>query len=238
MHDVIARQMAQLSRLVDDLLDVSRINLGKLELRLESLDLGADALQALDVSRPLLTERNHKVSVDLPAEPVRVGGDALRLTQVISNILNNAAKYTDPSGQVRLSLRRPRGRGHRHRLRHRHRDPRGSARARVRPLRAGTGGARAIERRSRHRPDPGQASGRMHGGYVRVSSPGEGRGSEFVVSFPLLDDALPAQTVCPLPVSPDAIAPASLVALSSVSSEGWRGGGSPEPTLPFDRRGR
>ena len=65
-REAIARQVAQLSRLVDDLLDVSRINLGKIDLRLEPLDLGAVALQALEASRPLLTERDHQVTADLP----------------------------------------------------------------------------------------------------------------------------------------------------------------------------
>ena len=92
------------SRLVDDLLDVSRINLGKIDLRREPLDLGAVALQALEASRPLLTERDHQVTAELPEAPVRVQGDAVRLTQVIANLLNNAAKYTDPRGRVRLCV--------------------------------------------------------------------------------------------------------------------------------------
>ena len=103
-REAIARQVTQLSRLVDDLLDVSRINLGKIDLRLEPLDLGAVALQALEASRPLLSERDHQVTAELPEAPVRVQGDAVRLTQVIANLLNNAAKYTDPRGRVRLRV--------------------------------------------------------------------------------------------------------------------------------------
>src|SRR5262249_14778901 len=103
-REAIARQVAQLSRLVDDLLDVSRINLGKIELRLELLDLGAVAVQALEASRPLLAERQHQAVVDVPWEAVMVRGDPVRLTQAISNLLNNAAKYTDPAGQVRLRV--------------------------------------------------------------------------------------------------------------------------------------
>ena len=103
-REAITRQVAQLLRLVDDLLDVSRINLGKIELRVEPVDLGVVALQALEASRPLLSERNHDVSVELPPIPDARAGDAIRLTQIISNLLNNAAKYTDPGGRVRLRV--------------------------------------------------------------------------------------------------------------------------------------
>jgi len=104
-RDAIARQVAQLSRLVDDLLDVSRISLGKIELRLEPLDLGAVAAQALEASRPLLADREHRVVVELPAAPVLVRGDAVRLTQAISNLLNNAA--STPTARARCACAWP-----------------------------------------------------------------------------------------------------------------------------------
>jgi signal transduction histidine kinase/CheY-like chemotaxis protein len=188
-RDAIARQVAQLSRLVDDLLDVSRINLGKIELRLEPLDLGAVAVQALEASRPLLAERDHQVVVEVPAVPVVVRGDAVRLTQAISNLLNNAAKYTDRAGQVRLRVASV------------------GEQAIVAVSDTGIGISAdmlgrvfdlfAQGQEARERSKGGLGVGltlvkrlvEMHGGYVQVSSPGEGHGSEFVLGFPRIDAA-------------------------------------------------
>jgi signal transduction histidine kinase/ActR/RegA family two-component response regulator len=190
IRDVVVRQVAQLSRLVDDLLDVSRINLGKIELRSEPLDLVAIAHQALEASRPLLSERNHQVSVLLPAAPIRVRGDAVRLTQIISNLLNNAAKYTDPSGKVQLRVAADR------------------AHAVVTVTDTGIGISAEMLGRvfdlfaqdpaARDLSQGGLGVGltlvkrlvEMHGGQVRVSSAGEGQGSEFVVTFPLLAEGV------------------------------------------------
>jgi signal transduction histidine kinase/ActR/RegA family two-component response regulator len=189
----IERQVAQLSRLVDDLLDVSRINLGKIDLRLEAVDLGTVALQALEASRPLLTERRHKILVDLPPAPVRVRGDAVRLMQIIANLLNNAAKYTDPGGEVRLRV----------------------ATAGVDAIVAVSDTGMGIPpdmighvfdlfaqvREARDRSMGGLGIGltlvkrlvEMHGGYVRATSAGANRGSEFVLGFPALAHAPAAE---------------------------------------------
>jgi signal transduction histidine kinase len=106
-REMIGRQVTQLTRLVDDLLDVSRITLGKVELRQEPLDLTTLAEHALEACRPQFAEQNHEVHVELPAdEPIVVRGDAIRLTQVISNLLNNACKYTNAPGRIDLRVTR------------------------------------------------------------------------------------------------------------------------------------
>jgi signal transduction histidine kinase/ActR/RegA family two-component response regulator len=190
IRDIVVRQVAQLSHLVDDLLDVSRINLGKIELRSEPLDLVAIAQQALEASRPLLSERNHQVSVTLPAAPLRVRGDAVRLTQIISNLLNNAAKYTDLSGRVQLRVAAE------------------GAKAVVTVSDSGIGISAEMLGRvfdlfaqdpaARDLSQGGLGVGltlvkrlvEMHGGQVGVTSPGEGHGSVFTVAFPLLAEGV------------------------------------------------
>jgi CheY-like chemotaxis protein/anti-sigma regulatory factor (Ser/Thr protein kinase) len=105
-RDVIARQTGQLTRLVDDLLDVSRITRGKLTLLQRPLDVAGVVAQAVETSRPLLDARRHQLTLHVPAEAVRVRGDAARLAQVISNLLNNAAKYTPDGGRIVLTVER------------------------------------------------------------------------------------------------------------------------------------
>jgi PAS domain S-box-containing protein len=105
-QDVIDRQVRQLSRLVDDLLDVSRITSGKIELRRERLELGDAVRIALESSRPLIERGGHELTVQLPSEPVRLDADLARLAQVLSNLLNNAAKYTRPGGHIWLTAER------------------------------------------------------------------------------------------------------------------------------------
>ena len=97
------RQVAQLIRLVDDLLDVSRVTTGKLRLSLETLTIQDVIEAALDMSRPQIEAAKLALAVDVPAEPVRLTGDRVRLTQVFTNILNNAAKFTEPGGTVTVS---------------------------------------------------------------------------------------------------------------------------------------
>ncbi len=102
--DAIARQATHLSRLVDDLLDVSRVTQGKIRLLKEPVAL-ADVVQAgIELARPLIDRQRHTLEVDLPADPMFVVADAARLTQVIDNLLNNAAKFTGSGGRIRLSL--------------------------------------------------------------------------------------------------------------------------------------
>ena len=103
---VMERQLAHLVHLVDDLMDVSRITRGKLELRREKLSLDAALQAALETSRPLIEAAHHNLVLNLPHEPLYVLGDLTRLAQIFSNLLNNAAKYTPPGGRITLSARR------------------------------------------------------------------------------------------------------------------------------------
>jgi signal transduction histidine kinase/FixJ family two-component response regulator len=103
---VIARQIRHLSRLVDDLLDVSRFTRGKIELRMARVELRPIVEGAVETARPLIERLRHELKVDLPAEPLWLQADATRIEQVLANLLNNAAKFTDPGGRIELSARR------------------------------------------------------------------------------------------------------------------------------------
>jgi signal transduction histidine kinase len=105
-REVIARQCNQLTHLVDDLLDVSSIRQDKLPFRFEPLDLVGIVSQAAEAARPILAESELRFSMELCARPVRVRCDAVRMAQVISNLLSNAAKFTPKQGEVRLSMAR------------------------------------------------------------------------------------------------------------------------------------
>lgn len=108
-HAIMERQLAHLTRLIDDLLDVSRISSGKFEIRKEAVDLRAVLEDALDVSKPYVESCGHTLQVHLPAAPVYVDGDAVRLSQVVNNLLNNAAKYTPEGGHITLGLEQQAG---------------------------------------------------------------------------------------------------------------------------------
>jgi len=103
---VMERQLRLMVRLVDDLLDISRVTQGKMELRSDRLELRAVIDAALETSRPLIEQAGHDLVVTLPDEPVFVYGDATRLAQVVSNLLNNSAKYTRNGGHIRLTVQR------------------------------------------------------------------------------------------------------------------------------------
>jgi PAS domain S-box-containing protein len=103
------RQLTQLVRLVDDLLDVSRITQGKLDLRKERIDLRTVVDAAVETCRPVIEQAGHELAVVMPDAPVFVDGDAARLSQVMSNLLNNATKYTHRGGSIRLVVSRQRG---------------------------------------------------------------------------------------------------------------------------------
>jgi PAS domain S-box-containing protein len=105
-RETMERQVAHLVRLVDDLLDVSRIMQGKVELRPEPTDLQTVVTRAVEASQPLLDAQGHTLTLDLPAAPIRLHADPVRLSQVVSNLLNNAAKYTEPGGAIRLTAER------------------------------------------------------------------------------------------------------------------------------------
>jgi PAS domain S-box-containing protein len=102
--NIINRQVVQMVRLVDDLLDISRITKGKLRLTKEMVELRVVANRAAESSRPLMDARKHDFSVSLPTEPIWVEADPARLEQIVVNLLNNAAKYTDAGGLVRMSV--------------------------------------------------------------------------------------------------------------------------------------
>ena len=101
-EEVIERQVAHMSRLLDDLLDVSRVTRSRLELKKSPTELTAVVSSAIETARPMLEAKHHTLSVDLPTHAVRFEADLVRLAQVLSNLLINAAKYTDPGGQIRL----------------------------------------------------------------------------------------------------------------------------------------
>ena len=101
-RQVIERQVTHLVRLIDDLLDISRISYGKVGLRPERVSLSSVVVSALEAARPLLLGRNHTLDVELPREPVFLYGDPVRLAQILTNLLSNAARYTEPGGRVVL----------------------------------------------------------------------------------------------------------------------------------------
>ncbi|MFT3996490.1 MAG: response regulator [Asticcacaulis sp.] len=105
VRDMMDRQMTHLVRLIDDLLDVSRVSQGKIELKRERLTMQAAAQAAVETAHPLIEQSGHSFVLDLPPTPVWVDGDLTRLAQVISNLLNNAAKYTPDGGRIALELR-------------------------------------------------------------------------------------------------------------------------------------
>ncbi|HVX12194.1 MAG TPA: PAS domain S-box protein [Pirellulales bacterium] len=105
-REMMERQMRHMVRLVDDLLDVSRITRGKLELRKQRVDLLAVVRTAVETSRPLIEAASHHLTITMPQQPLFVDGDPVRLAQVFSNLLNNAAKYTEQGGEIWLTAER------------------------------------------------------------------------------------------------------------------------------------
>jgi signal transduction histidine kinase/CheY-like chemotaxis protein len=182
---VMQRQASHLVRLVDDLLEVSRITRGLIEVQAEPVELAEVIAGAVETSRPVIEASSHQLIVDVPPEPLIVLGDGVRLTQVFANLLNNAAKYTDPGGVIELTLRHTRH----------------TAFIAVRDTGIG------IDRehlssvfdmftqvsRSDRRTQGGLGIGltlvrslvALHGGSVTASSEGRGRGSTFEVRLPL-----------------------------------------------------
>ncbi len=104
--EVIGRQLKQLVRLVDDLLDVSRITRGKIELRLEIIDAGKVVAAAVETSRPFIERFGHSLSIQLPPVPLALKGDFARVEQILANLINNAAKYTNEGGRISLTAAR------------------------------------------------------------------------------------------------------------------------------------
>ena len=178
------RQLSHAVRLVDDLLDVSRVNRDALELRLEPCDLSAVIAQALETVRPHLEGGNHRLEVSLPEEPVTLRADPVRLAQVLSNLIHNACKFSDSGQPVAVSVRksvgwvvisvRDRGIGFTPEDRGRLFEMFTQLDPALSRSRGGLGVGLSIVRRLVE----------MHGGRVEATSDGPGRGSEFRVSLP------------------------------------------------------
>jgi PAS domain S-box-containing protein len=187
-RDMMERQMHHLVRLVDDLLDVSRIIRGNIELRKEPVDLAVAVSRAVETAQPVVEAQGHHLAVSLAEQPVWVEGDLIRLSQVIANLLTNAAKYTDKAGRITVKLEREDG----------------EAVVRVRDTGVGippdlqprifdlfVQGDRTLARSQ-----GGLGIGltlvkrlvEMHAGTIAVASAGVGQGSEFTVRLPALSD--------------------------------------------------
>jgi PAS domain S-box-containing protein len=107
--EMMERQVNHMVRLVDDLMEVSRITRGKIELRKETVEVAAVVRSAVETSRPLIEAARHTLEVEIPTEQLTLYGDAVRLTQVIANLLNNAAKYTEEGGRIWLTVKKAEG---------------------------------------------------------------------------------------------------------------------------------
>jgi signal transduction histidine kinase/CheY-like chemotaxis protein len=185
-RDMIDRQVGHMVRLVDDLLDVSRISRGKITLRCEPVELAGVVASAVESSRPLIEARRHDLQVELPAGPVRVQGDHTRLAQLVLNLLNNAAKYTPEGGHIRLAVStmdhqavvqvRDDGVGIVPELLPKVFDLFTQAERTLDRSQGGLGIGLTLVKKLTE----------MHGGTVEAHSAGPGRGSEFVVRLPLL----------------------------------------------------
>jgi PAS domain S-box-containing protein len=195
---VMERQLAQLVRLVDDLMDISRITRGKIELRRERIDIGRVIERAVETARPLVEAKAHILTLDMPDAALSVDGDPTRLAQVISNLLHNAARYTERGGRITVAVRRQAGE------------------VTISVLDTGAGIPEAMllqvfelfsqVDRSLERSQGGLGIGltlvkrlvELHGGSVTAQSDGEGRGSVFEVRLPIcegrMETAPPAGT--------------------------------------------
>ncbi len=185
VHEMMERQITHLVRLVDDLMEVSRITRGKIELHKECTDLAAVLQSAIETSQPLIEAAHQVLDIHLPTEPLLLEGDFVRLTQVFANLLNNAAKYTQENGHIWVSARRE------------------DDKAIVSVRDSGVGippemlprifDLFAQVDRTLQRAKGGLGIGltlartlaEMHGGRIEASSGGPGQGCEFVVYLPL-----------------------------------------------------
>ncbi|HWG46278.1 MAG TPA: ATP-binding protein [Gemmataceae bacterium] len=187
-REVVERQVHQMTRLVDDLLDISRVGRGKLSLERAVVDLSAVINQAVETSRPLIDARKHELTVAVPPRPMKVRGDKVRLIQVVSNLLNNAAKYSEGGGHIWLSME----------------SAGGEAVVRVRDTGVGIDPDLLphifdLFMQGDRLPDSSQSGlgvglslvrklVDLHDGTVQASSDGPGQGSEFVVRLPLTQE--------------------------------------------------
>jgi signal transduction histidine kinase len=185
VQQMMERQVNHMVRLVDDLLEVSRISRGTLELRRERVELAAIVRSAVETSQPLIDEAGHRLTLQLPDEPVWIDGDLVRLSQLLANLLNNAAKYTSPGGEIALEASadagwatisvRDNGAGIAPESLSRIFEMFSRGEAAQESWKGGLGIGLALARKL----------ARMHGGDVVARSAGEGQGSEFTVRLPL-----------------------------------------------------
>jgi PAS domain S-box-containing protein len=193
VHDTLERQVNHMVRLVDDLMEVSRITRGKIDIRKELIEVAALVRSAVETSKPLIEEARHQLAISLPAEPLILHADPMRLAQVLANLLNNAAKYTPEGGQIWLTVR--------------------SEGSNVALSVRDSGAGIATEMlskvfdlftqadRTHDRAQGGLGIGLtlvrslvdMHGGSVEARSDGPGHGSEFIVRLPLAVGRLAVQ---------------------------------------------
>jgi signal transduction histidine kinase/CheY-like chemotaxis protein len=192
-HDMMDRQIVQLTRLIDDLLDVSRVDRGKMELRTEPMPIDAVMRTGVETAKPNIDAKGHALSVSYPETPLHVQGDAVRLAQVLANLLNNAAKFTPPGGRIELSARAEDGR------------------AVLRVADNGIGIAPEhlkevfdmfVQVEAKHVAASGglglgltlaRAIVRRLGGEIEAASGGPGKGAEFTVRLPLVDAPGPVE---------------------------------------------
>ncbi len=185
VYEMMERQVNHMVRLVDDLMEVSRITRGKIDLRKEPVELAAVVHSAVETSKPLIETARHQLAIDLPAGPLTLNADPVRLAQVLANLLNNAAKYTPEGGRIWLTARRA------------------GANVEISVRDSGAGiPAEVLPKvfdlfmqgeRTYSRAQGGLGIGltlvrslvNLHGGGVEARSDGPGRGSEFVVRLPL-----------------------------------------------------
>jgi signal transduction histidine kinase len=184
-HDMMERQIVQLTRLIDDLLDVSRIDRGKMELRTAPVELAAVMRTGVETARPNIDAKGHTLVASYPETPLYVEGDAVRLAQVVANLLNNAAKFTPAKGCIELATQAADGA------------------VVLRVADNGIGIAREhlhevfdmfVQLDDRHVASGGLGLGltlaraivRRHGGEIEAKSPGRGKGSEFLMRLPLV----------------------------------------------------
>ena len=159
-RDMMERQLGHMVRLIDDLLDISRINRNKMELRRSRVLLADVVSSAVETARPLIEAAGHQLTVSLPPEPVCLDADLTRLAQVFGNLLTNSAKYTERGGHIWLTAERRGERRLRLRPRQRDRHPGRVAAQHLRHVLPGGPQHRAVHRRPRHRAGAGQGAGR------------------------------------------------------------------------------
>jgi PAS domain S-box-containing protein len=211
---LIARQTAHLTRLVDDLLEVSRVTSGGVRLHLEHLSLSGVVRDAVEMAHPQIQQHRHRLTMSLPPLPVWVSGDAERLKQVLVNLLGNAAKYTAEGGHIQLELLqeaheavlrvRDSGIGIEPQLLPRIFDLFTQAEQGLARSQGGLGLGLSLVR----------SLVEMHGGRVEARSPGPGQGSEFIVRLPAAAAPAPSRTTPPSsPFEPPVGAPLRILAV-------------------------